>query len=264
MRLQRRRDDNLLAGAVVDQDDAPVHLLTPPNPRHLGMLLHGRSLSDADRVCYPASMATKPAKGAKKPSMVVPAILAVAGGALLFRGLYRPWRSFAAKGRVARCPGVIDGACAPETILEVEPGASIYAPVSGQVVSTGEDSLVLAVRGSPTVVGIAGVIPSKYAGDNVAAGQEVAVAESEGLVQVTTVLVGPPEAGSEELVFEYTATSAWLASVGARFFERDQGSVGWCAGGRSIVVPEDVAAACHMVSPGTPTMTLLPVKIQVE
>jgi hypothetical protein len=188
------------------------------------------------------------------------------GLAAAFRALYRPWRALVNDGFPQRCSG--DGSCDPSmTVSSYSGQTEVYAPVRGVVAVAAPGSLliipddqavVLEYRGDP-----AAFLVQMHSGDTVGAGQQVGLASAFTFAvwTLTRSTAGAPVMGAA------IEPASWLTTHGARISAHNHGDTttqAWCAGNRTLVVPQTVASQCGTTLPAPSGYALLPLSVTMS
>lgn len=180
-----------------------------------------------------------------------------------YRAFVRPVRALYDAGEVTACPA--SGAdCEPVLRVRSTTGsAPVYSVVSGVVSRVVSGSLVeLVSQCEPVVVRYLGPMVLNAAGVQVAPGQPVRLGQVLGqagsigfaVSQLTRLADG-------SLALKPLEPTSWLAARGLRPATRVTPGMQWCQGGRSLVVPQDVAR-CGLRLPEPSTFSLLPVSVR--
>jgi len=177
-----------------------------------------------------------------------------------YRALVRPVRAVFDMGEVSSCAG--GPSCAPALRIRSATGAPspVYSVVSGVVTRMTESRVEITSNVEPVIVAYAGVmIPTAglTPGQRVSAGKVLGQAVSIDLsvAQLTRLADG-------SLKLTPIDPSSWLALRGLRAATELSPSAAWCAGGRKLAVPQDVAR-CGLRLPEPSGFSLLPVSVQV-
>jgi hypothetical protein len=177
-----------------------------------------------------------------------------------YRALVRPVRAVFDMGEVSSCAG--GSGCNPSLRIRSTTGAPspVYSVVSGVVSRMTETRIEVTSNVEPVIVAYTGsMIPTAglTAGQRVSAGKVLAQAASVdvAVAQITRLADG-------SLSLTPLDPSAWFAMRGLHAATELSPSAAWCAGGRRLSVPQDVAR-CGLRLPEPPGFSLLPVSVQL-
>lgn len=177
-----------------------------------------------------------------------------------YRALVRPVRAVFDMGEVTSCAG--GPSCAPSLRIKSTTGAPspMYSVVSGVVTRMTDSRVEITSNVEPVIVAYAGtMIPTAglTPGQRVSSGKLLGQAASIDLsvAQITRLADG-------SLKLTPLDPSAWLALRGLRAATDLSPSAAWCAGGRKLSVPQDVAR-CGLRLPEPSGFSLLPVSVQL-
>lgn len=187
-------------------------------------------------------------------------IAALAG----YRALVRPVRAVFGAGEIMDCPAA-SGGCEPLLGIRSATGAApVYALVSGVVSRVIPGQLVeLTSQYEPVIVSYVGPMTLNAAGLQVVPGQVIRVGAVLG--QAARIGIGVSQItrlADGSLALAPLEPASWLASRGLRAATKLTPGMQWCQGGRSLVVPQDVAR-CGMRVPDPPGFSLLPVNVRL-
>ena len=187
-------------------------------------------------------------------------IAALAG----YRALVRPSRAVFDAGEITECPAARD--C--EAVLGIRSSAGpapVYALVSGVVSRVIPGQLVeLTSRTEPVVVAYVGQMAINAAGMRVSPGQVVHVGQVLGTAASIGLSVSQiTRLADGSLALTPLEPASWLASRGLRAATKLVPGMQWCQGGRTLIVPQNVAQ-CGMRIPDPPGFSLLPVSSRLE
>lgn len=177
-----------------------------------------------------------------------------------YRAIVRPVRAVFDDGELTACAG--SPGCAPVLGIRTTSTnpAPVYSLVGGVVSRVTPDRLEVISDYEPVIVGYLGSIDlsaSIVPGQRVHAGEVLGQATSVGLAvsNITRLTDG-------SLALVPMEPASWLAVRGLRAATRLQPSIMWCAGGRTLTVPQDVAR-CGLRLPEPSGFSLLPVSVQL-
>lgn len=184
-------------------------------------------------------------------------VWSVLGGLAAYRVLVRPARAVFDQGEITGCAGT--GSCSRVLSIKSSRGmAPVYALVSGTVVRVAADRVELASSVEPVLVSYQGLQAVVVApGQVVRAGQAIGQAASVALGVAQIQRSADNRLGTVGL-----EPASWLAARGLRAAVRLAPGPLWCQGGRSLVVPPDVAR-CGLRLPDPPGFSLLPVSARL-
>jgi hypothetical protein len=180
-----------------------------------------------------------------------------------YRALVRPARAVFDSGEITDCPAASRG-CEPSLgVRSVMGPAPVYALVSGVVSRVVPGSLVeLTSKYEPVVVSYVGPMTLNAAGVQVAPGQVIRAGQIIGQAASIGVAVSQlTRLADGTLALAPMEPTSWLASRGLRAGTKLVDGVKWCQGGRSLVVPQDVAQ-CGLRIPEPPGFSLLSVNVR--
>lgn len=181
-----------------------------------------------------------------------------------YRAFVRPMRAVYAAGEITDCPGA-GAQCEPVLRLRSTAGpAPVYSVVSGVVSRVVPGSVVeLVSRYEPVVVSYLGPMVLNAAGVQVAAGQPVRLGQVLGQAGSVGLAVSQlTRLADGSLALKPLEPASWLAARGLRPATRTTPGMQWCQGGRTLVVPQDVAR-CGMRLPEPSSFSLLPVNVRL-
>lgn len=177
-----------------------------------------------------------------------------------YRALVRPVRAVFDMGEVSSCAG--GSSCAASLRIRSTTGAPspVYSVVSGIVTRMTDSRIEITSNVEPVIVAYAGtIIPTAglTPGQRVSSGKVLGQAATIdfSVAQITRLADG-------KLSLTPLDPSAWLAMRGLRAATDLSPSTAWCAGGRKLSVPQDVAR-CGLRLPDPSGLSLLPVSVQV-
>jgi len=185
------------------------------------------------------------------------------GIAAAVRVLYHPYRAVIRDGFPSKCAAE---ACDPTMVIDSFSGQSeLYAPAGGTVVQTTPTSIFIALAGEPTLLEYTSAAGQMVV--QVAQGQKVGAGEQIGLasrLRFGVYDIQRTAAGTATIGKPYEPAS-WLANHGCTVSHKKHKTSGsvWCAGGRKLVVPQNVAN-CGMRLPPPNGFALLPVSATME
>jgi len=177
-----------------------------------------------------------------------------------YRAFVRPVRAVFDAGQVTSCAG--GSSCAPTLRIQSATGAlsPVYSLVSGIVTRMTENRIEIVSKTEPVIIAYvgpliatAGVTP----GEHVHAGDVLGQATSIELAVAELVRLADGSLSLAPL-----DPSSWLAVRGLRVATRPSPSLEWCAGGRRLAIPQDVAR-CGLRLPEPSGFSLLPVSVQL-
>ncbi len=173
------------------------------------------------------------------------------------RAFVRPARAVVAVGSIARCPG--GPGCASGLTVDSAAGvAEVYALVRGTIVRAAAGRIELASAVEPVIVVYEGAfLPTVHVGQAVAPGEVLTRAGS-----ITLSVTQYERLGDGSLRAFWLEPTSWLAARGLRPATKLTGGTGWCLGGRTLAVPQDVAR-CGLRLPAPAAFALLPVNVQL-
>jgi hypothetical protein len=180
------------------------------------------------------------------------------------RTLYRPYRSVMRDGFASQCAST--SACNTQMTIDSFSGDSeIYSPVGGTVVGLTDTSIYIALASEPTLLEYSGdaghILPQVQMGEQVGAGQQIGLAARIrfGVYDIER------NAGGHAKVGRAYEPASWLAVHGCTVSHKKHKVTGevWCAGGRKLVVPQEVAK-CGMRLPAPNSFALLPISATME
>ena len=177
-----------------------------------------------------------------------------------YRAIVRPVRAVFDAGEVSSCAG--GSSCSPTLRIRSVTGAPspVYSLVSGIVTRMTDDRIEIASAVEPVIVAYvgpmlatAGVTPGQRVHTGEVLGQAAAI--EIAVAQLTRLVDG-------SLALAPLDPSSWLALRGLRAATELSPSTAWCAGGRRLSVPQDVAR-CGLRLPEPSGFSLLPVSVQI-
>jgi hypothetical protein len=138
----------------------------------------------------------------------------------------------------------------------------VYSVVSGTVSRVVPGAVVeLVSRYEPVVVSYIGKMELNAAGVPIAPGQTVKLGQVLGQAPSIGIAVSQiTRLSNGALAAVRLEPASWLASRGFRAATRSAAGVKWCQGGRSLLVPQEVAR-CGLRIPEPPSVSLLPVAV---
>jgi hypothetical protein len=180
-----------------------------------------------------------------------------------YRAIVRSTRAVFDSAEITDCPAASRN-CEPTLgVRSVTGPAPVYALVSGVVSRVVPGSVIeITSKYEPVVVSYVGPMTLNAAGVQVAPGQVVRAGDCIGqaasigiaVSQITRLVDGT-------IALAPLEPASWLAARGLRAGTKLVSGVKWCQGGRSLVVPQDVAQ-CGLRIPDPPGFSLLPVNVR--
>jgi hypothetical protein len=181
------------------------------------------------------------------------------GVAAVARALYRPHRALIRDGFVSKCAATTG--CEPSMTVDAFEGTqAIFAPMAGNVVSTGPHTVYIVPNGEAVLLEYtsdsASFTPQVAVGEKVGSGQQLGLASR---IRFAVYEILRTQDGSAKIGAALEPAS-WLAVHGIRVSSKKHPATeNWCEGGRKIVAPANVANCLKLPPPSG--YALLPISV---